>query len=367
MKRVVLLTLVILSLLLVVGAAAAEPPAQEEEGRPYVVQPGDGLIKLAKLFFGDGEAFTRIVEATNALAASDSSYREITDANIILVGEKLWIPGLAELPTADAAEVDAAESAPAAEEEMSEEDAPTMEDETSKVGSVPLAGTRWMMTSLNGKSPLPATTISLEFVDEMTAGGTSGCNNYSTSYELDGIKISFGPMAGTLKACPEPVMAQEQAYRQALADAAFYEVSDQGLALYDANTTQLVTFEAAATGLAGTAWDVISYNNGREAVVSVKIDTAMTAVFAEDGQLSGSAGCNNYFGPYTTDGDAISIGPLASTRKLCADEELMAQEAAYLTALETAATYKITGSTMEMRTESGAMAANFTLAEQAVE
>lgn len=230
-------------------------------------------------------------------------------------------------------------------------------------GSVPLAGTRWMMTSLNGRQPLPATTISLEFVDESTAGGTSGCNNYSSSYELDGIRISFGPMAGTLKACPELVMAQEQAYRQALADAAFYEVSDQGLALFDANTTQLATFEAAATGLAGTAWDVISYNNGKGGVVSVKIGSELTAVFAEDGQMSGSAGCNDYFGAYTTDGDAISIGPLASTRKLCADEEVMAQETAYLAALETAATYKITGSSMEMRTESGAKVAGFSLAK----
>jgi heat shock protein HslJ len=44
---------------------------------------------------------------------------------------------------------------------------------------------------------------------------------------------------------------------------------------------------------------------------------------------------------------------------MCADPEVMDQEAAYLMALETAATYKITGDRMEMRTEDGALVGTF--------
>ena len=107
--------------------------------------------------------------------------------------------------------------------------------------------------------------------------------------------------------------------------------------------------------LDGSAWNVVNYNNGREAVVGVLTDTELTAVFEGD-EISGSAGCNNYFGGYSAaDGD-IEIGPLASTRKACAGEGVMEQEAEFLAALESAATYSISGDRLEMRTADDALA-----------
>jgi heat shock protein HslJ len=350
MKRFMQLILISLTLLLVVGVANAAPPVQEEdEGQVYIVKSGDGLIKLAREFFGDGNAFTRIVEATNAMADSDSSYSEINDPNIIVVGQKLWIPGLTELPTDN-------EAAETGEETMGDETA--TESETA-VNTNSLAGTNWMLTSLNNASPLPNTAITLEFVDETRAAGSSGCNNYSTTYETDGIRISFGQIAGTLMACVPQVMAQEVTYQQALSDATYFEVTDEMLRLFDDQTTLLAEFKPASSELAGSAWDVISYNNGREAVVTLKLGSSATAVFGEDGQVSGNASCNDYFGPYTAEENVITIGPLASTRMLCPDSEVMDQEAAYLAALEAATTYKITGDFMEMRDENGAMMATF--------
>jgi heat shock protein HslJ len=83
-------------------------------------------------------------------------------------------------------------------------------------------------------------------------------------------------------------------------------------------------------------------------------------MFGADGMMSGSAGCNNYTGGYTVDGSNIKIGPLASTRKLCSTPEgVMEQEAQFLAALETAATYRIDGDRMEMRTTDDALAATF--------
>jgi len=354
MKRIVQLILISLTLLFVVGVASAAPPAQEEdEGQVYIVKAGDGLIQLAREFFGDGSAFMRIVEATNGMAASDNTYREISDPNIILVGQKLWVPGLSELPT------DTGEETTMDDETAAESNAPAE--------GAPLAGTSWMLTFLNNTSPLPNTAITLEFLDETRAAGSSGCNNYSTSYETDGIRISFGPTAGTLKACVPQVMAQELSFQQALSDAAYYEVNDEMLRIFNSETTLLAEFKPASSELAGSAWDVISYNNGKEAVVSLKLGTSATAVFDEDGQVSGSASCNNYFGPFTTDGSSITIGPLASTRMLCPDPEVMDQETAYLAALEMATTYKITGDFMEMRDENGAMMATFSRMAEAGE
>ena len=41
-----------------------------------------------------------------------------------------------------------------------------------------------------------------------------------------------------------------------------------------------------------------AYNNGKQAVVSGLADTEVTALFGEDGTLSGSAGCNRYNAPF---------------------------------------------------------------------
>ena len=53
-------------------------------------------------------------------------------------------------------------------------------------------------------------------------------------------------------------------------------------------------------------------------------------------QVSGSAGCNNYNAAVSSDGgQALTVGPAASTMMACADP-IQAQETAYLTALQTA-------------------------------
>ena len=105
----------------------------------------------------------------------------------------------------------------------------------------------------------------------------------------------------------------------------------------------------------------------RDYTPSILEGTEMTAIFDEDGTLSGSAGCNNYVTGYTTDGSQISIGPAASTMMLCPEPEgIMEQEAAYLAALATAATYSINGQVLEMRTADDAMAVRFEVATDSV-
>jgi putative lipoprotein len=73
--------------------------------------------------------------------------------------------------------------------------------------------------------------------------------------------------------------------------------------------------------------------------------TEVKALF-ENGQVSGSAGCNSYSGTYVTttvDGmNKIRIGPLASTMMMC-EEAVMDQEIAYLAALQSATSYTIEG------------------------
>lgn len=96
-----LITLLALILTLAPGAVLAQEAACESD---VVVQGDDWLSKIADKFLGDPLAFPAIVEATNAMAASDSSYATIKDANVIEVGWKLCIPSSAEATAALAVE-----------------------------------------------------------------------------------------------------------------------------------------------------------------------------------------------------------------------------------------------------------------------
>jgi heat shock protein HslJ len=76
-----------------------------------------------------------------------------------------------------------------------------------------------------------------------------------------------------------------------------------------------------------------------------------TAEFTED-QISGSGGCNRFSGGYTTDGNTIRIGPLASTMMACVGDA-MTVEADYLARLDEAATYAIKDGTLTMINDTG--------------
>ena len=223
-----------------------------------------------------------------------------------------------------------------------------------------LAGQVWTLTALMGEPPLPVTMIKAEFGADGTVSGSSGCNTYFGPYEAGGNKLSFGqPMASTMMACEPAVMAQEQAYMKALGAVASYEIRDGKLTLCDADKTAVAEFEVVKQTLAGTSWDVIAYNNGKQAVVTVIIGTEIAANFGEDGQLTGSAGCSKYVAEYRTEGDSITISSAVVTARMACQEAVMEQENAYLAALETADTYKIEGANMEMRTADGAKVAGF--------
>lgn len=228
-----------------------------------------------------------------------------------------------------------------------------------------LEGTSWILTTLNGAEPLPDTTITASFQEDGNLTGTDGCNRYGATYQVDGNQITITPGIGTLMACPEPITKQATDYMTALSSATSYQLQADTLDLLDADGNAVATFSAQPTTLAGTSWTVIGYNNGKEAVVSVIIGTELTAVFGEDGTLSGSAGCNNYTASYEADADGnISIGPAATTRKMCSEPEgIMEQESQYLAALGTAATYRMEADRLDLRTAEGSRAADFVAAK----
>jgi heat shock protein HslJ len=362
MRRLLQLVLVILVLTTFVGVAGAKPLAQDGsgedggEGSVYIVKAGDSLAQLARLFLSNANAFPSIVAATNALAVDDSSYRTIDDPNIILVGQKLFIPGVTQLPE-QLPEVPGGEAT--APESGTDVDEPTAAENAAF-----LAGTNWNLASLAGAAPVEGTSPTLNFASAVESSGSTGCNRFNAAYETDGFHISFGPAAGTLVACPEAISAQEQAFFQMLENAAFVTVGSGTMQLFDQDSTLLADFTAVTDNQLQTQWEVTAFNNGRQAVVGVIDGTSLTANFGADGTVSGSGGCNNYTGSYTTDGSAIAIGPLASTLRACADMGVDEQELQFLAAMESAAVFNISGDTLELRTADDALAVMMRMAAE---
>ena len=146
-------------------------------------------------------------------------------------------------------------------------------------------------------------------------------------------------------ACPPPAMEQEKTFLAALAKSAMFTIDQGVLTLSDADNQPLLSFSIyAATPLVDTEWRVLNYNNGRRGFVANQSSQKMSARFDSEGQVAGSAGCNNYSAAYQRTEATITIGPARTTRKMCAEpKDVMRDEQEYLAALSRAVSFELDG------------------------
>jgi heat shock protein HslJ len=188
--------------------------------------------------------------------------------------------------------------------------------------------------------------------DDGRVGGSNGCNRYGAPYTLDGENLEIGQLVTTQMACGPPGDAVEREYTAALGRVAAWRVDGSELVLLDGDGEELLRFPAGD-------WTATSFLQG-DAITSTIIGTEVTASFADDGTLSGSAGCNPYRTTYTTDRGAIAIEPPSTGRKACAEPEgVMELEQAYLSALPLALEYRLDGEMLTLLTAEGTIVANY--------
>jgi heat shock protein HslJ len=224
--------------------------------------------------------------------------------------------------------------------------------------SVSLEGPTWALSAEPALgSPLDGIVVTARFEDGMMSG-ESGCNTYTTSYEVDGTSLTIGPeIAGTSKACPPAETAVERAYLERLPQVSAYRISNGTLTLLKGDKA-LLQFDATITAEAILGdWIVTSYFSGN-AITSVLGGVDMTTTFAAR-DVTGNTGCNRFNGPYQVQGDEITIGQLASTRAACPTEELDQQETHFLAALHLATTFRVTANRLDLLRPGGTIAATF--------
>jgi heat shock protein HslJ len=110
----------------------------------------------------------------------------------------------------------------------------------------PLVGTAWRLASLTGHDAAALASINRPVVmrfrsDEVS--GSSGCNGFGGTYTIEKGRIVFGPLMGTMMACPQPAMSIERTVRKALTGAVPYTLAGDTLTFTAGGTT--LVFEAA--------------------------------------------------------------------------------------------------------------------------
>jgi len=233
------------------------------------------------------------------------------------------------------------------------------DEEGSAADPSSLEGVPWVLVSGVDVDGWEAVAPSLTFEDGQ-ASGSSGCNQFSGSYTVDGSSLELGELAMTAMGCPPPADEVERASMDALQGTAGWRLEGEELVLVDADNAELLRYRPASPE---GSWVATGLLQGG-ALTSVVPGSEITATFDEDGALSGSAGCNNYNASYTTDGDAIEIDPPSSTKMACPEPEgVVDQEAAYLAALPTAVGFRVSGGMLELLSAEGTAVVTYTRGE----
>ncbi len=217
-----------------------------------------------------------------------------------------------------------------------------------------LQSAHWVLESYAVDGALTVVPEGLYADAEFTANrvkGFAGCNDYDAVYRAAGRMLLVGMPKMTLAFCSETINAFESSFVSLLQQSRFYSVRAGSLVVRGPDRAVLLVFEAAPANPLLGSWVVDSYGDGAGTVTAPLPDTELTVVFRL-ARVSGSAGCNTFQGSYTTNGNVAAIGPLATTRLICA-EDLMVQEAAFLTALQGVASVESRGQTLQLQDRSG--------------
>lgn len=200
-------------------------------------------------------------------------------------------------------------------------------------------GRTFLSTSVTeaGKArPLvPGTRITLRFNGHGQMTADAGCNLMSGPVRFDGGRLVVTDLAVTEKGCAPELHAQDEWLHKLLRAGPTWRLSGSELVLTGGGTEIKMDDRVVVDPdrpLAGTRWEVDSIID-KGSVASVPAAKKAFLVFADDGAVTGSTGCNNLSTRATVAGKKITFGPVITTKMAC-DEAANGLERAVLRVLE---------------------------------
>ncbi len=220
-----------------------------------------------------------------------------------------------------------------------------------------LGGTEWQLLTFDG-SPLDETLpFTLAFTEDRYSG-LAGCRHFEGDYQAGDGEIGFPMMAMIEETCPhadDVYWGLEGRFTDALSWARHWRIADGQLQIRTVRGEVLVFAPYTPlpeVSLAGTTWSLTAFIAG-ETTIPLLADTEITLTF-EAGQASGSAGCNNYFAPYTLERGVLRFGAVGMTKMFCVTPEgAMDQEARYADILSAATLFEWDANQLTLRTADG--------------
>ena len=173
-------------------------------------------------------------------------------------------------------------------------------------------GTEWRLTRLQGREPLEGTSITLEVdrdAGRIEVGGVATCNFYGLGNPTmrDGVLSSRG-VGMTEVGCTGQRGRQENAYLDALGEAATYRVRGNTLEVQNSEGTTLLAYEQESLSrsnpkdLVGTRWLLRSVD-GRP----LPADFPATVSFDSEKKVSGYDGCRHFTGRYFANENDLTV------------------------------------------------------------
>lgn len=113
------------------------------------------------------------------------------------------------------------------------------------------------------------------------------------------------------------------------------------------------TTAAPGAGPLVGSWALVSYQGPSGAVAAATGAAPATLTFGEPPSLSGSTGCNDFGGTYSTSGGGLSLALGPMTQRACTDPAATAQESALVDGLGRVASARVSGERLTLADSSG--------------
>lgn len=225
-------------------------------------------------------------------------------------------------------------------------------DGSASDGTPTLDGTQWSLSSIEDRSVVQGSHVSLYF-REGTVWGISGCNVYGGEYTTKkGDKLAITDLGATELACisPDGIMDQESEYLEYLGNSVAYDCDDGFLHLKGQSEQVRLVFDRKQefamnpADLVGSVWRLVSINDSQ-----ILEGLSITLSFDTETEATGSAGCFDYTLYYEAAGDDIRCG-MHSARTADLAEELDRQALQYTSSVKWAANYRLGTDILEIFT-----------------
>ncbi len=228
------------------------------------------------------------------------------------------------------------------------------DDDGNASGAAPtadeLSGRGFTSTEVTGYDLVEGSSITMSFLDDAVSVN-AGCNTMNGGFEIVDATFTADQFAMTMMACQEPLMDQDTWLAEFLASSP--EIALDGATLtFTGDDATITLTEIEPADLVGTTWTVAG-TVATEAVSSVPIDSTASITIADDGSVAVDSGCNTGSGSVEVTDTTLVFGPIATTKRACADE-LNQLEASVLAVLQGEVAYEIKGNTLSLRTGEGA-------------